>query len=60
MSVPAAVAAGATRFSLSRDNDDDDIDRVIETMPPIVARLRARSHAPETAVASRSAELAYA
>jgi len=33
---------------------------VIETMPPIVARLRARSHAPETAVASRSAELAYA
>jgi cysteine desulfurase len=60
MSVLAAVAAGATRFSLSRDNDDDDIDRVIETLPLIVERLRARSHAPETAVASRSAEPAYA
>ena len=60
MGVPAAVATGATRFSLSRDNDDDDINRVIETMPAIVERLRARSHAPETAVASRSAELAYA
>jgi cysteine desulfurase len=60
MGVPAAAAAGATRFSLSRDNDDDDIDRVIETLPAIVERLRARSPAPENDVAPRAAEPAYA
>ena len=60
MAIPTAVAAGATRFSLSRDNDDDDIDRVIETMPAIVDRLRARSRAPEEVIAPRSAEAAYA
>ncbi len=60
MAVPTAVAGGATRFSLSRDNDDDDIDRGIETMPAIVERLRARSHAPENAVVLRSTERAYA
>jgi len=60
MNVPAAVAAGATRFSLSRDNDDDDIDRVIATMPAIVDRLRARSRADESAAAPRVAEPAYA
>jgi cysteine desulfurase len=60
MAVPDAVAVGATRFSLSRDNDDDDIDRVIETLPPVVDRLRARSPAPETAFAPRSVGLAYA
>jgi cysteine desulfurase len=60
LAVPAAVAAGAVRLSLSRDNDDDDIDRVIKTMPAIVDRLRVRSLGPEKAVASCGAELAYA
>jgi cysteine desulfurase len=61
MNIPAAVAAGATRFSLSHDNDDDDIDRVIDAMPAIVDRLRARSHAEKSALAApRVAEPAYA
>ncbi len=60
MGLPAAVAAGATRFSLSRDNDDDDIDRAIETMPPIVERLRRASRALDAAGAPRIAEPAYA
>jgi cysteine desulfurase len=60
MAVPAAIAAGAVRLSLSRDNDDDDIDRVIGTMPAIVERLRVRSLEPEWAVAPRGAEPAYA
>ena len=60
MAVPAAVAAGAVRLSLSRDNDDDDIDRVIGTMPAIVERLRLRSLEPECVVAPRGAEPAYA
>jgi cysteine desulfurase len=60
MAVPAAVAAGAVRLSLSRDNDDDDIDRVIATMPAIVDRLRVHSLEPESVAASRGAEPAYA
>lgn len=43
MSVPYTAAHGATRFSFSRDNTDEDVDRVIEAMPPIIAQLRALS-----------------
>jgi cysteine desulfurase len=39
MNVPFTAAEGAIRFSLSRDNDDADIDRVLEVMPAIVAKL---------------------
>jgi cysteine desulfurase len=60
MAVPAALAAGAVRLSLSRDNDDDDIDRVIATMPAIVDRLRVRSLGPECALVPRGVERAYA
>jgi cysteine desulfurase len=45
MNIPAALAQGATRFSLSRDNCDDDVDRVLAAMPSIVARLRGRPRA---------------
>jgi cysteine desulfurase len=37
---------GATRFSLSRDSDDEDIDRVLATLPDIVARLRGDAPVP--------------
>jgi cysteine desulfurase len=37
---------GATRFSLSRDSDDEDIDRVLNTLPALVARLRGDAPAP--------------
>jgi cysteine desulfurase len=40
MNVPFTAAGGAVRFSLSRDNDDGDVDRVLEVMPEIVERLR--------------------
>jgi len=40
MGLPPAVAHGATRFSLSRANTAAEIDRVIDELPPIVARLR--------------------
>ncbi len=41
MGVPAPVAQGAVRFSLSRFNTPAEIDRVLKVMPGIVERLRA-------------------
>ncbi|PNG27676.1 cysteine desulfurase NifS [Methylocella silvestris] len=43
MHVPEAALHGAIRFSLSRDNSEADVDRVIEALPPIVDKLRALS-----------------
>jgi len=40
MNIPYTAAHGATRFSFSRDNTDEDVDQVIEAMPPIIAKLR--------------------
>jgi cysteine desulfurase len=40
MRVPYPEAQGAVRFSLSRDNVDADVDRVLEVMPAIVQELR--------------------
>jgi cysteine desulfurase len=40
MGIPYTAAHGATRFSLSRDTTDADIERVIEVMPGIIERLR--------------------
>jgi cysteine desulfurase len=40
MNVPFTAAQGAVRFSLSRENDDGDVDRVLEVMPGIVETLR--------------------
>jgi cysteine desulfurase len=39
MQVPFTLAQGVVRFSLSRDNDDGDIDRVLEVLPGIVRGL---------------------
>ena len=43
MKVPPTALRGAIRFSLSRDNTVDEIDRVLQILPEIVARLRALS-----------------
>jgi cysteine desulfurase len=43
MGVQPAVAQGSIRFSLGRENTDEDVDIVLETLPPIVERLRAMS-----------------
>ena len=40
LKVPAAVAQGSVVFSLGRDNNEEDIDYLLEALPPIVARLR--------------------
>jgi cysteine desulfurase len=37
------VAHGSLVFSLGLANTDDDVDHVIEVLPPIVERLRAMS-----------------
>ena len=54
MNVPPRALNGAIRFSLSRDNCEADVDRVMEVLPDIVARLRdiaqAAVHAPQPAL----------
>lgn len=45
MTVPPDLLRGAVRFSLSRDNTDDDVDRVLQILPDIVGRLRETSPA---------------
>ena len=40
MGVPFTAAHGSIRFSLSRYNIEDEIDVIIETLPPIIERLR--------------------
>jgi len=43
MRVDPAVAQGSIRFSLGKDNTEEDIDYVLEVLPEIVTRLRAMS-----------------
>jgi cysteine desulfurase len=40
MGVPFTKAHGSIRFSLSRYNNEADVDHVIANMPPIIERLR--------------------
>ncbi len=40
MGVPFTAAHGSIRYSLSRYNTEEDVDYVIEQMPPIIQRLR--------------------
>jgi cysteine desulfurase len=43
MNIPFTAAHGSIRFSFSRDSVDDDVDRVLETLPDIMDKLRALS-----------------
>jgi len=43
MNVPYTAAHGAIRFSLSRDNEESDVDRVLEAVPGVIANLRSLS-----------------
>ncbi|MEJ2720970.1 MAG: aminotransferase class V-fold PLP-dependent enzyme [bacterium] len=46
MGVPASLARGSVRFSLSRYTSEADIDRVIEEVPRIIRRLSNLSSSP--------------
>ncbi|HEY3298843.1 MAG TPA: cysteine desulfurase NifS [Armatimonadota bacterium] len=41
--LPVEIAHGSLRFSLGRQTTEEDLDYVIESLPPIVERLRAMS-----------------
>ncbi len=41
--LPHEIAHGSVRLSLSEDTTEEDVDYVIETLPPIVRRLREMS-----------------
>jgi cysteine desulfurase len=43
LGVPAEQAHGSLRFTLGRENTEADVERVLELLPRIVARLRAMS-----------------
>lgn len=43
MGVPSQLAHGSLRFTLGKWTEPADIDRVLEVLPPIVAKLRAMS-----------------
>jgi len=43
LGVPADRAQGSIRFSLGKDNTEEDIERVLAVLPPAVKRLRAMS-----------------
>jgi len=43
MGIPAEVAQGSLLFTFGRENTGEDVDYVLEVMPPIVDRLRQMS-----------------
>ena len=43
MGIPHEIAQGSLLFSFGLDNTEEDVDYVLETMPPIVDRLRQMS-----------------
>ena len=40
MGIPYTAAHGSVRFSLSRYTTDEEVDLVIEKLPPIIRTLR--------------------
>jgi len=43
MGIDAALAQGSLLFSMGKDNTEEDVDRVLQVLPPIVQRLREMS-----------------
>ena len=41
--LPAEVAHGSLRLSLNEYNNEDDVDYILEKLPPVIERLRAMS-----------------
>jgi cysteine desulfurase len=53
MGLPEELARNSLRLTLGKDTTDEDIERVLAVLPPLVARLRAAT-APALAVAPES------
>lgn len=58
MHVPDAALRGGVRFSLSRETTPEEIDRVLEIVPEVIAKLRAM--APPKEIVSAAMEGAHA
>ncbi len=43
MGIPHEIVHGSLRFSLGRENTEEDIDRILEVLPPVVEKVRAMS-----------------
>lgn len=54
MGVPFTAAHGSIRFSLSTYNTEEEIDFIIEKLPPIIERLRAMSPFWQEAMAAEA------
>jgi len=55
MGLPPEVAHGSVRMTLGTGNTDEDVDYVLEVLPPIIDRLRAMSPLHAKVVAERVA-----
>jgi cysteine desulfurase len=40
MGLPRELALGAIRFSFGRESTMEDVDRAVEVVPPVVAKVR--------------------
>jgi cysteine desulfurase len=60
MKVPYTVAHGAVRFSLARENTAAHIDRVVDVLPEIIAKLRQPGLALDAAMSPASFAGSYA
>jgi cysteine desulfurase len=60
MNIPDTALHGAVRFSLSRDNSGNDVDRVIEVLPGIVTKLREISPFGSQEAAPQASDRVYA
>jgi cysteine desulfurase len=52
MSVTPERARGAIRFSVGHDNTEEEVDYLIQHLPPLIARLRAASAKPAISAAA--------
>jgi cysteine desulfurase len=54
MGVDAATAQGSLLFSFGMENKEDDLDRVLQVLPPVVERLRNMSPVYRKAMAKKA------
>lgn len=47
MGVPEDLARGSLRLTVGKDNTEDEVERLLETLPRVVERIRALAPSPE-------------